>query len=387
MKYLKKVTGPNGELYLYLRKKGLPLIALKSPLPPEGQERGSLLEAEIKGHLEGLKAPKARRGTLGEALRTYELEDANFLNNADSTKALYRIFLGEFEEDMADLPISIFTPSFIQELRNEWAKQGYRAANLRLQVLKNVIKPALIADGAQTDPFSLIDGVRRPADLKEPHIIWPEADVTTVIEAAIQERQFGLARAVAIARYVGARRGDLVKIAKAARQGGHFRFLSTKKKIPVDMPEDPLLTAWLTKTPAAQPKSKWQAHIERKTGVVKMPPTTLVFSTRNVRFTESGLGQALADLVSRLHAQERIESPDYDFHGLRHTRGVEAALAGCTDAQGAALMGHSSPSSFAQYRRQADRLRMSRDGQALILAMRTREAGLEWKKEWQESGK
>ncbi|PZR37216.1 hypothetical protein [Caulobacter segnis] len=385
MKYVKKVPGPNGELYL--RKKGLPLIPLKAPLPAPGEEAGSALEEEIKALIAGHTAPRARKGTLSEALRTYELEDANFLNNADSTKALYRIFLGEFEEDMGALPISAFTPAFILELRNEWAKQGYRAANLRLQVLKNVIKPALIADGAQSDPFSLIDGVRRPADLKEPHIIWPEIEVTRVIEAAIEERQFGLARAVAIARYVGARRGDLVKIPKTARQAGHFRFLSTKKKIPVDMPEDPLLTAWLAKTPAAQPKSKWQEHVERKSGVIKLPPATLVYNTRNLRFTESGLGQALADLVGRLHAQERLESPDYDFHGLRHTRGVEAALAGCTDAQGAALMGHSSPTSFAQYRRQADRLRMSRDGQALILAMRTRDLGDEWKKEWQKSGK
>jgi integrase len=387
VKYLKKVTGPNGEVYLYLRKKGLPLIPLKSPLPPEGGEKGSALEAEIKGLVQAYAAPKAKKGTLGEALRVYETEDPNFLNNAESTKALYRIFLGEFTEDMADLQISAFTPAFILELRNEWARQGYRAANLRLQVLKNVIKPALIADGAQMDPFSLIDGVRRPADLKEPHIIWPEHDVTTVIQAAIEDRSFGLARAVAIGRYVGARRGDLVRLHETARQRGQFRFLSGKKKVPVDMPEDPMLTRWLDATPKSQPQSKWQAHVERKTGVVKLPPRTLVFNTRNSRYTESGLGQALADLVARLAEEGRIESGDYDFHGLRHTRGVEAALAGCTDAQGAALMGHGSPSSFAQYRRQADRLRMSRDGQALILAMRNRTAETEWQKEWQKSGK
>jgi len=387
MKYVKRVSGPNGEVYLYLRKKGLPLFPLTSPEPPAGQEEGSPLDLEVKALLKAHSQPKARTGTLGEALRIYETEDANFLGNAESTKVLYRLFLGEFQEDMADVQISAFTPAFIQDLRNAWAKQGYRAANLRLQVLKNVIRPALIADGANTDPFSLIENVRRPAELKEPHIIWPEVDVTTVIEAAIAERSFGLARAVAIARYVGARRGDLVKIDKKARQGGHFRFLSSKRKIPVDMPEDPLLTAWLNKTPAAQPKSAWQLHIERKTGVVKLPPSTLVFNTRNGRYTEGGLGQALADLVARLAAEDRIESADYDLHGLRHTRGVEAALAGCTDAQGAALMGHSSSSSFAQYRRQADRLSMSRDGQALILAMRTRHLGPEWKKEWQKSGK
>lgn len=376
MKYVMETKGRNGEVYLYLRKKGLPLIKLVNPMPEKGREDGSPLDLEVKALIAGHTALRARKGSLREALRAYETEDPDFLALANSTKALYRIALKEFDEDLGDLPTSAFTPAYLLDLRRAWAKQGYRAANIRLQVLKNVMKPVLIADGVTSDPFSLIEGVRRPSDALEPHIIWPEIVVETIIKAAIEKQRYGLARAVAIMRYVGARRGDAVSIPIAARQGGQFRYLSGKRKVPVDVPEDPMLTYWLDATPAAQPKKEWKLKEEKRTGVVQLPPRTLVYSFRthkrtgSGRYTGNGLQQELSDLVSQLFREGRIDSDRYDSHGLRHTRGVEIALAGATDAQGAAMMGHGSPNSFAQYRRQADRLRMSKDGQALIDAMR-----------------
>jgi len=65
-----------------------------------------------------------------------------------------------------------------------------------------------------------------------------------------------------------------------------------------------------------------------------------------------------------------LDRTDYDLHGLRHTRGVELALAGCTDAEGAAMMGHASPVSFRQYRRQADRIRLAEAGHAKVIELR-----------------
>jgi integrase len=76
--------------------------------------------------------------------------------------------------------------------------------------------------------------------------------------------------------------------------------------------------------------------------------------------------------MTRLHKAGKTDSPDYNLHGLRHSFGVEAALAGCTDAQGAALMGHHSPSSFATYRRQADRIRLADDAAEKIAQLRER---------------
>ncbi|MDP3659215.1 MAG: hypothetical protein Q8R27_04150, partial [Phenylobacterium sp.] len=182
-------------------------------------------------------------------------------------------------------------------------------------------------------------------------------------------------RGVAIGRYAGARRGDIVRLLSASRHNGRISWLSGKRKVVVDMPEDPLLTAWLDATPATQPLSRWQAGQQRRLGVFRLPTKTLVYNISGRPYTEDGLGQELAKLIATLHAEGKLATAAYDLHGLRHTFGVEAALAGCTDAQGGALMGHGSPNSFAVYRRQASRLQMSDDGAALIAALRERIGG------------
>ncbi|WP_331086176.1 hypothetical protein [Phenylobacterium sp.] len=83
----------------------------------------------------------------------------------------------------------------------------------------------------------------------------------------------------------------------------------------------------------------------------------------------------------------KLDSDRYDLHGLRHTRGVELALAGCSDAEGAAMMGHRSPSSFVQYRRQADRIRLSDAAAARVARLREQAGNAACKTEWKESGK
>ncbi len=367
MRYVKRYRDAQGVERLYFRKAGHPRNgeALISPWPEEPE--GSALEAEVRDIL-GPEGPKAKPSNLAGATRAYEL-GADFTGLSATTQYEYRLLLKEFDATLGGLPIAAFTPAFILELRDAWATKGHRAANLRLQLLKNVLNPQMIARDLP-DPFSRIKQVRRPRDLAEPHPIWSEAVVTIVIEAAIAAKKYGLARAVAIGRYTGARRGDIVRLTHSARADGQITFMSHKRRVPIDMPEDAKLTRWLAKTPASQPLSKWQSHMQRKTKVTRMPPSTLVYNISNLPYSEDGLGQELAKLVAKLHEDGRLDSKAYDLHGLRHTFGVEAALAGCTDARGAALMGHGSPNSFAVYRRQADRKRMSGEGAALISALR-----------------
>ncbi len=93
-------------------------------------------------------------------------------------------------------------------------------------------------------------------------------------------------------------------------------------------------------------------------------------------YTEDGLALELRKLVAKLHGAGRLDSHRYDLHGLRHTRGVELALAGCSDAEGAAMMGHGGRSSFMQYRRQADRVRLSDTASARVAKLRE-QAGYE----------
>lgn len=351
MKYVNRVIDKNGVERLYLRKRGEPAIRLVSPWGSEAlaREVGELLDKTTQ---------KPLPGTLSLALRAYELENPDFAGLRPSTRQLYGYFLKELDDDFGALPVSAFQGSRILQLRNLWAKRGHRAANLRLQVLKNVLRPTIIAGMIPGgDPFALVPQVRRPADATEPHRLWPDTVVRQVIEAAIAERRFGLARAVALGRYAGLRRGDLIRLTTTARAEGRLRFTSGKRKVRVDILEDEQLTYWLDATPPAPPPANGT-------------PTHLVYGMRRPAYTEDGISQELAKLVGRLSDAGVLDCDRYDLHGLRHTRGVELALAGCTDAQGAAQMGHASPSSFAQYRRQADRIRMADDAAKLVTRLR-----------------
>ena len=371
MRYVNSYVNGAGQRFTYFRKKGHPCHGrpLKSPWPEV--DEGSALEAEVAALLDSeVGKARPRINNLTGATRAYELS-ADFAPLAEETKQGYRYILTEFDRDWGHLLLTQFTPSFIQQLRDEWAGRGYRAANMRLQLLKNVLNPQLVAIDAP-DPFSRIKGVKRPRTAATAHPIWPEWMVTLVIETAIAKGRYGVARAVAIARYAGARRGDVVDITHAARltqwpaNTSRITWLTDKKRVVVNMKEDARLTRWLDATPASQPLSRWQAQEQRRTGVVRLPPATLVYNISNLPYTEDGLGQELAKIIVALHADKKIDRDVYDLHGLRHSFGVELALAGATDAQGAALMGHSSPSTFAIYRKQADKLVMSDVGSDLV---------------------
>lgn len=364
MKYVNRIRRPDGRVFLYLRKKGLPSVRLPEDLSEHDLARHV---ADLLRALEP-EAPVIP-STLAAALRAYELESAGFRALAASTQYEYRLILKEFDEDLGRLAVAAFTPAFVDRLKVSWARRGHRAANIRLQLLKNVLKPALVAGELAADPFPLVGLVPRPRALKEPHLIWSDEAFAAVIAAALAAGKHGLARALAIGRYVGARRGDLVAIGRMARQDGRFRYMSGKRRVFVDVPEDPELARWLDATPDAPPERPRRGR-KLKAGQKPVTPATLVYSLTGRPYTEDGLALELRKLVASLHRAGALDSDRYDLHGLRHTRGVELALAGCSDAEGAAMMGHGSASSFVQYRRQADRVRLADAAAARVTRLR-----------------
>jgi hypothetical protein len=341
VKFVHRVVGKDGVVRLYLRKTGCPRVPLQS------SEGSPELQAEVDSLVAALAMPKAHVGTLRAAFRAYETESAEYGRLAASTKKLYAPILGEMTEDLGHILISTIKPGLILRWRDMWATRGYQAADHRLQILKNALKPHIIAGDIEADPFTQIARVRRSHDLEEPHAIWSDDDFRAVVTHAHP----GLARGVAIGRYVGARREDIVCLTGAARRQGRFAYVSQKRKVPVDIPEPPELTAYL----------------DRLAGSARA--VTLAYNKEGLPYTGNGFYQAVRDLVARLAGQGLVSDPSLDVHGLRHTRGVELAIAGLSDAEGAAMLGHRSPHSFAPYRRQADRVRLS-DNAAAKLAQR-----------------
>ena len=376
MKYVQRFTDRHGHERLYFRKRGYPSRPLTSAWGTPD------LQAEVDAILMLEASTRARPGTLKAACRAYELENPNFAALQESTKVNYRKMLYEMSDEFGALRLADFTPKRILQLRDHWAARGHAAANHRKQLLKNVLLPSII-EANKGDPFAMIGKLRRPKSLKEPNPIWPDPVTRTVLEAAVAQGKWGLARAIALARWAGVRRRDLIRLTSRHRYEGRLQFITGKRRVPVDIPEDPELTAWLARTPDRAPQTPRQGCKVKAGSATKLQPLRLVYTLAGGAYTTSGLYNELKKLVVELALRQAIDGAilnddgdvvgsQYTLHGLRHTLGVELALAGCTDAQGAAILGHDNPISFTRYRRQADRIRLADDAAEKVLAQRER---------------
>lgn len=344
-RFVQRTIKPDGKVYLYFRKAGV-RKRLHSALGTKE------LDAEIARLLKTVEAPPTA-GTIGQAIKDYRASP-EFTGKAKSTKIEYERWMGEIRDDLGDVGLAEIDPGFILDLRDAWAKRGHRAANVALQVLRNILKRPMIVGSVTGDPFARIDAVARPHDLPEPHPIWFQHEV----DAVLAEKHEGLVRAVALGRYAAARRGDIVKIPESAVADQRVRWRSGKRNVQVDMPLRPELAAVLART--------------------KRKAVTIAYNEDHNAWTVRGLEQALKRTLERLVRAKKVRSlpgpdgkqkPILTLHGLRHTFGVEMALHGATDAEIMATMGLKSIQTVQKYRRQADAIRLADSGMAKVISM------------------
>lgn len=355
--YIQRVRR-GGETYCYFRKGDYregPLASADGTLE---------LRAEVDAILARLTraqeaAAKPSPNTIGGMLKSYN-KSAEYLSNARSTQRAYQDHIDEMTADFGDVMLFEVTQAWLRELRNAWAIRGHRAANVRMQVLKNALKPA-IKDQADIrikgDPFDGLDKVKKPHDAPEAHPIWEDHEVEAAIEDAIGRGTPGLARAIALGRWGGFRRATICAIPLNARPIGygddgasHTRlfWVTEKKKILCDKREDPRLTALMARTPNVA--------------------LTIAYNADGMPWKARQLNQAIDRLMARLAQAGKVRAAvtdkgevycPLDIHGLRHARGVEIAMAGGSDAEIMSQLEHATDRAAKIYRRQADRRRMA----------------------------
>lgn len=369
IRYVQRVKRANGRLDLYFRKgdhhEG-PLLSV---------DDSDELRAEVDAILTRLAArpapAKPRPGTVGGLLAAYAGSDeprvtacAEFTSLAASTQKEYRRLADEMREDIGDVLLADVTPAWLRELRDAWALRGHRAANVRRQVLENAMAGAIEDQDIEGDPFARLKKVKRPHDAGEAHPIWEEAEVLAAIEGAIARKRPGLARAIALGRYGGFRRGTICVIPLNARVTGfddrgvphaRLQFITAKRKVLADKPEEPRLTAVLARTPDKA--------------------LTIAYNADGYAWKPRQLNQALDRLLIVLakagkvrkvvDGEGRVSCP-LTIHGLRHARGVELAMAGASDAEIMAQLEHATDRAAKIYRRQADRRKLADQGQARV---------------------
>lgn len=366
VKYVQRVKW-RGEIHLYFRKGDYREGPLESPDPPEGHEEGSPLQLEVQDildRLEGIKvAQKPKEGTVGGLLRRYNRDAGpdGFLALARSTQAEYQRLIDELIEDCGEILLTEVTKAWVRDMRDAWAIRGYKVANDRLSVLANALGPAIEDDRIEIDPFAKLKRAKRPADAGETNPAWTDEEVAAGIGEALRRKKPGLARAIALGRWGGFRRGTICNIPRTARiegfndQGGKERrlyWITEKRQVLCNKREDPRLTDLIAKTPS----NAW----------------TLAYNADGGQWKARQLNQAVTRLMTALAKQGKARAALDDkgeifcpltIHGLRHARGVEIAEAGGSDAEIMAQLEHATDRQAKIYRRQADRKKLADAGQ------------------------
>ena len=360
--HVQRIKRTDGRVDLYFRKGGWREGPLKSA------DGTAELLAEVQSILDKVAraqtaALKPRSNTVGGLLRAYN-KSAEFLMLARSTQGEYQNYIDEIIEDCDTWPLTEVTRTWVLEMRDAWALRGHRAASNRLQVLKNAMAPVIDDETDNRiagDPFHKVKKVSKPHSSDEAHPIWEDYEVEVAIDAAIENDQAGLARAIALGRFGGFRRGTICHIPLGARLTGYndegyperrLYWITEKRIVRCDKREDPRLTAVMERTANRA--------------------ITIAYNQRDHAWKERQLNQAVDRLMTRLAKDGRVRAAvdeegeiycPLTIHGLRHSRGVELAHAGASDAEIMGQLEQLSASAAQEYRRQANRRRMADSGQ------------------------
>jgi len=365
VRYVQRVTTPGGQVHLYFRKGGYREGPLASA---EGTPE---LRAEVEAILGRiLKIEKAnsqpRPGTVGGMLKAYR-KSSDFVTLAARTRKDYGDMIDEMETDIGDVLLGNVTRSWIIGLRDAWALRGHNTANKHMQVLRNALAPA-IADDADDrikgDPFHKVERVKRPHGAGEANPMWEDYEVEAGIADALRRNTPGLARAIALGRWGGFRRGTICRIPRHARpkrrnadgvMQARLYWITEKREVLCDKREDGRLTALLDSTPNRA--------------------MTIAYNADGEPWKERQLNQAVERLMDRLAKEGKVRAAVDDdkqiycpltIHGLRHARGVELALSGASDSEIMSQLEQTSEAAAKIYRRQADRRRMADSAQDKI---------------------
>ncbi|MBS0362734.1 MAG: site-specific integrase [Proteobacteria bacterium] len=317
---------------------------------------------------------RARPGSLTGALKLYN-RSPEFLALARTTQSAYQDVIDELIEDCGGWPVSDVTRAWAAEMRDAWALRGHRVANVRLSILANALAPAIEDGRLDHDPFSRLKRARRPRDAGEANPAWTDTEVANAIADALRNGLPGLARAYALGRWGGFRRGTICAIPPHARVQGRdaegqpqrrLYWITEKRRVLCDKREDPRLTDLLARTADATP-----AAIAYNAAGRPWKPRQL-----NQAMDRHLARLAKAGLVRAAREGDEVWSP-LTIHGLRHARGVELAHAGASDAEIMAQLEHATPRMAQEYRRQADRRHLADAGQDRIdnvVALRAKRA-------------
>jgi integrase len=341
-KYVMEIWRPEAETaYLYLRRRGEPVVPLPGPL---------FSEAFWTAYREAVGSPVAMQvgrdlappGSIRHGVVAYFASDA-FDALAPATQDKRRRRLEKFADEHGPKPLGSLSTERLTILLAE--ETPFNARSWRT-ALSGFYEFAVHARLCKANPTK---GVRLPKlpDYSGGFAAWEEEHVAAYFARWPLDTRQGLALALLL--NTAGRRGDVRRLGWPNAKDGVLRFRAAKNGEPVAAPVLPELEEAL-------------AHV---------PLDRLLFlpSARGTPMSDTTWG----DFFLKACRAAGLP-PGLSAHGVRKAAAIRLLFAGCTEAEGLAILGDRDPSMWRLYTYAANRELLARQGYGKLLAARAEKA-------------
>ena len=316
-----KPVRSKGRLYLYHRASGERIYA--DPNEP----------AAVAREVERLNAKaKAKPSTPGTLLALQEAYRRSpfWRDLRPATRLSYERALAVLEP-VQKQPIVKFTTGSVAAIRDQTAAtRGRWMANYVVVTLSVLFEFARERDWVDRNPAAGVRRLKTKVDEPPKNRPWTRTECRAVLDAA----EPYLAVPIALAMFVGLRKGDVLRTSRRMLADGTIRVLTRKRRVPVAVPVHPELAKILSRAP-------------------QHSATTIAANSRGAPWTESGFNSSFGKFIDRLEAAGKV-GPGLTMHGLRHNLATRLKEAGADDGTIADLLGQRTTAMSRHYSAEAD---------------------------------
>jgi integrase len=253
------------------------------------------------------------RGMLLSVLRQYQ-DSEDFRLLAESTRRSYIPLIARIEKAFGDFPLAALTDRRTRGVFMAWRDQiaanaGRRQADYAWAVLARVLSWSLNRGLIATNPCERGGRLYRGGGRAEK--IWTAADEAAFLKRAPAHLHFALL----LALWTGQRQGDLLRLPWSAYDGTHIRLRQSKTGTPVSF--------------------KVGAPLKAALDATSKRSTIILTNSEGKPWTSDGFRASWGNACKAAGVR------GVTFHDLRGTAVTRLALVDCTEAQIAAITGHS----------------------------------------------
>lgn len=281
---------------------------------------GAELAAEVARLDRQHKPLEAKPGTLGGLLASYK-KSPRFTERKARTRADYQKIM-DYLKPLADTPLVMTGPGFFAKLRDKTLRKKRAGfTNHMLAMLSSVYRHGLEYELVTVNPLASLQPAEMTADRRRPNRAWTPEERVNVMAMAWKQ----LRLPIALAMFLGMRRGDIVNLPLQAYADGWLTFRAAKNDAFLRLPVLGELRKEIERAIADRPE--------------KATDLLLCLNTRGKRWTANGLSVQLDKFFAQCR-EAKIMGPGGSLHGLRHSVGAELRAAGYSAEQRKLILGH-----------------------------------------------